>query len=65
MSQAYRRPFRPTTLTAPTIKSFALPDMARQLMTEDTFQAAGCNTLTDNAPATKKMLSPHKEPMPV
>ncbi|MDH3603983.1 MAG: hypothetical protein OEU26_30625 [Candidatus Tectomicrobia bacterium] len=46
MSQAYERPFRPTELTASTVQSFALPEMANQLMTEDAFQTDGRNALT-------------------
>lgn len=46
MSQAYERPFRPTELTASTVRSFTLPEMAHQLMTEDAFQTEGRNALT-------------------
>jgi quercetin dioxygenase-like cupin family protein len=46
MNQAYDRPFRPTELTASTVTSFALPDMAYQLMLEEAFLHAGRNALT-------------------
>ena len=46
MSQAYGRPFRPTELSASTVTSFAVTEMANQLMTEDAFQNAGRNSLT-------------------
>lgn len=46
MTQAYDRPFRPTELTASTVASFALPDMAHQLMMEETFLHTGRTALT-------------------
>ena len=46
MSQTYQRPFRPTTLSPSSVVSFALPDMAHQLMMEDAFGRTGHNALT-------------------
>ena len=46
MSQSYQRPFRPTSLSLSTVTSFALPDMAHQLMMEDAFGHTGHNALT-------------------
>lgn len=46
MNRAYERPFRPLELTATTVTSFSLLDMATQLMAEDAFQHAGRNALT-------------------
>ncbi len=46
MSQAYKRPFRPTELSDTTVTSFSLLPMANQLMAEDVIEKTGRNALT-------------------
>jgi quercetin dioxygenase-like cupin family protein len=46
MSKAFERPFRPVDLTASTLTSFPIHDMAQQLMTEEAFETSGRNALT-------------------
>jgi len=46
MSEAFERPFRPVELSDATLTSFAVQEMAQQLMTEEAFQTSGRNALT-------------------
>jgi quercetin dioxygenase-like cupin family protein len=45
MSQAFERPFRPVELTASTLTSFPVREIAQQLMTEEAFETSGRNAL--------------------
>jgi len=45
MSEAFERPFRPVELSDATLTSFAVQEMAQQLMTEEAFQTSGRNAL--------------------
>ena len=46
MSQTFTRPFRPIELTPTSLESFPVETLARELMTEETFQHSGRSALT-------------------